>query len=183
MSIASRKGLTPLLIGYFRSFHFFSLFVLAFLQSCTSGSFTVYDANNRVVPVRLISDYQFIISGHGHLLVPPFTSNILLLIHYFIFIHVTTNSAASNFTITIASFETPLFITSALFQRVELKESQLLRLKSDGSSLGTIVNYLSIYIPSIQQLVTMRILGFGSRGHLIPLQLPYEGSLSFRLSI
>ncbi|ORU92831.1 MAG: hypothetical protein A6F70_03745 [Cycloclasticus sp. symbiont of Bathymodiolus heckerae] len=74
----------------------------------------------------------------------------------------------------------PRFITSALLQRLELKELQLLRLKSDGSSLGKIVNYLSIYLPSIQQQITMRILGFGGRGHLTPLLPPYEGSLSFR---
>ena len=90
------------------------------------------------------------------------------------------NSTAPNFTITMASSENPRFITSVLLQRLELKESQLLRLKADGSSLGKIVTRFSIYLPSIQQQITVRISGFGGRGHLTPLLPPYEGSLSFR---
>ena len=80
----------------------------------------------------------------------------------------------------MASSENPRFITSVLLQRLGLKESQLLRPKADGSSLGKIVTFFLIYLPSIRQLVTVRILDFGGRGHLIPLLPPYEGSLSFR---
>ena len=64
-----------------------------------------------------------------------------------------------------------------------LKVSQLHRPKADGPSLGKIVTRFSIYLPSIRQHVTVRILGFGARGHLTPLLPPYEGSLSFRWSI
>ena len=92
-------------------------------------------------------------------------------------------SLAPNFTITMASSENPRFITPVLLQRLELKESQLLRLESDGSSLGKIVPLFSIYLPSIRQLVTMRILGVGGCRHLTPLLPPYEGSLSLRWSI
>ena len=93
------------------------------------------------------------------------------------------NSSAPNFTITTASSVDPRFITTALLLRLGLKESQLLRPKADGPSLGKIVTSFSIYLPSIQQHVTMRISGFGGRGHLTPLLPPYEGSLSFRRPI
>jgi hypothetical protein len=128
----------------------------------------------------LISDHQSIINGHGRLRVPPFTSNFLLLIRCFTLIHVTMKSLAPNFTITTASSVDPRFITPALLQCLGLKESQLLRPKADGPSLGKIVTRFSVYLPSIQQQVTVRILGFGGRGHLTPLLPPYEGSLSFR---
>ncbi|MDD5320392.1 MAG: hypothetical protein PHD43_07220 [Methylococcales bacterium] len=63
---------------------------------------------------------------------------------------------------------------------VEAKVSQLHRPKADGPSLGKIVTSFSIYLPSIQQQVTMRISGFGGRGRLTHLLPPYEGSLAFR---
>ena len=52
--------------------------------------------------------------------------------------------------------------------------------QTDGPSLGKTVTSFLIHLPSIRQLVTVRILGFGSRGYLTPLSLPYEGSLAFR---
>ena len=99
------------------------------LQSRTSLSFTVYDANKGIFLFRLISIHQCLIKGHGRLHVPPFTFNILLLIWWFTLTHVTMNSSAPNFTITMASSENPHLITSTLLQRLGLKESQLLRPK------------------------------------------------------
>jgi len=63
---------------------------------------------------------------------------------------------------------------------VEAKVSQLHRPKADGPSLGKIVTSFSIYLPSIQQQVTMRISGFGGRGRLTHLLSLYEGSLTLR---
>jgi len=88
------------------------------------------------------------------------------------------NSSASNFTITTASSADPRFITSTLLLRLGLKVSQLHRPKADGPSLGKIITSVSVYLPSIQQQVTVRISGFGGRGHLTPL-LPYMDSSRF----
>ena len=52
------------------------------------------------------------------------------------------SSPAQNFTVTMASSEDPRFITPALLLRLGLKESQLLRPKADGLSLGKIVLFL-----------------------------------------
>lgn len=90
------------------------------------------------------------------------------------------NSSAPNFTITTASSADPRFITSALLLRLGLKVSQLHRPEADGPSLGKAVTFISIHLPSIQQQITVRISGFGGRGHLTPLLPPDEGSLSFR---
>ncbi len=88
--------------------------------------------------------YRYITYYYNHLLVPSFNSSILSLIWCFILIHVIMKSLAPNFTNTIASSENPRFITSALLQRLVLKELQLLRLKSDGSSLGKIAPFFSL---------------------------------------
>ena len=169
--------MVPLSIGHFRSFYSLLQWPFIDLAYPIRSLFTT-----RILRYSdwLISDHQSLINGHGRLRVPPFTSYILLLIRCFILIHVTMKSPAPNFTITTASSADPRFITTALLQRLGLKVSQLHRPKADGLSLGKIVTHFSVYLPSIPQQVTVRISGFGGRGHLTPLLPPYEGSLSFR---
>jgi len=90
------------------------------------------------------------------------------------------DSSAQDFTITMASSAGPRFITSALLPRLGLKVSQLHRPEADGPSLGKVVPYFSIHLPSIRQYVAVRILGFGGCGRLTPMLPPDEGSLAFR---
>lgn len=99
----------------------------------------------RIVVGSCVADLKLPVkcNDHGRLHVPPFTSNILLLILCFTLLHVTMNSTAQNFTITMASSEDPRLITSTLLLRLGLKESQLLRPESDGPSLGKIVYFLN----------------------------------------
>ena len=139
-----------------------------------------FTAQVLVDSIRLISGPQSLMKFIDRLRAPPFTSDFLLLIRCFTLIHVTMKSPAPNFTITTASSADPRFITPTLLQRLGLKVSQLHRPKADGPSLGKIVTRFSVYLPSLQQQVTVRISGFGGRGHLTPLLPPYEGSLSFR---
>ena len=84
----------------------------------------------------------------------PLTS--LSLVARFILNPDTRISSADHFTITVACSENPRPITVLLPARLELKVSQLHRLRLGGSSLGKSLHYAVAHRSSIPQYITRR---------------------------